>query len=458
MDGLLREVQRGAWDGLIPTELSMDSSEVTSLQRPLPLYLLLPRMGYLPCVAEAISHHFGEVAPEVQRTLWLEETRSGEPLRWHIPTGVLFDLIAGSEGAGGAEEKRGRGWSTASEGGGATYDGGESISLRLGPERSDLLPWRITVHFQGCPRRQVFPLENEADIRRHYTNALKQALYLESGSSRAGMTLAKGNQDRLWQALKTNDEKMFHEMDLFLDGDRGGIRLVPVRLLAGGAPPSQLPIPSKRPDGTPFTLRDCLSWFCPDVRWGHREEGGVARTEEEVQRQKKHQPQQQQLEERRGGGGGVGVGEGETAPAASAVGGEQTPAAAAGGDGEEPSARESSTAAAVDLNVDGGAERKGGGGGGGMEGPGGVGGAGRTERLAEDRAARNRGPPVPAGVVGIGGGGGGGGGGFTARREATLPTVSVQGVGVPLDAPIIQLWGALRHPDHFLYVVVRKRG
>lgn len=46
------------------------------------LQLLLPRMGYLPCVAEAISHHFGEVAPEVQRTLWLEETRSGEPLRW----------------------------------------------------------------------------------------------------------------------------------------------------------------------------------------------------------------------------------------------------------------------------------------------------------------------------------------------------------------------------------------
>lgn len=44
--------------------------------------LLLPRMGFLPCVAEAVSHHFGEAAPEAQRSLWLEEACSGEPLRW----------------------------------------------------------------------------------------------------------------------------------------------------------------------------------------------------------------------------------------------------------------------------------------------------------------------------------------------------------------------------------------
>ncbi|CAN0207076.1 unnamed protein product, partial [Hapterophycus canaliculatus] len=36
--------------------------------------------------------------------------------------------------------------------------------------------------------------------------------------------------------------------------------------------------------------------------------------------------------------------------------------------------------------------------------------------------------------------------------------VLVQGVEAPLDASVIQLWGALRHPDHFLYVIVRKRG
>lgn len=39
MDALLQDVREEAWGGMIPTELSMDSSEVTSLQRPLPLYV-----------------------------------------------------------------------------------------------------------------------------------------------------------------------------------------------------------------------------------------------------------------------------------------------------------------------------------------------------------------------------------------------------------------------------------
>lgn len=52
---------------------------------------------------------------------------------------------------------------------------------------------------------KVFALENEADIRRHYTNGLKQALYLQLGSSRAGMTLAKDKQTRLWRALKASE-------------------------------------------------------------------------------------------------------------------------------------------------------------------------------------------------------------------------------------------------------------
>ncbi|CAM9943444.1 unnamed protein product [Scytosiphon promiscuus] len=381
MDGLLHEVRQEAWGGLIPAELSMDSSEVTSLQRPLPLYLLLPRMGFLPCVADVISHHFGEVAPDAQRTLWLEDARSGEPLRWHIPVGVLFDLIAGAEGeqpggfgGGGVKEPR-------------LGEGAASSSSFGGP---DLLPWRITVHFQGCPRRQVFPLEKEADIRRHYTNALKQALFLQSGSSRAGMTLAKENQNRLWQALKTNDAKVFHEMDGFLGGAGGAIRLVPVRVLTGGAPPSQLPIPAKRRDGTPFTLRDSLSWFCPDLPWLEVHPSGSD----------------------------------SAFPASGGSGGEEKTGSAAGRERGD----------AVGLQDMGSGDLSSGVGG---PGDGTLYGLGGQERGAIATAE---------------------GGGGVERRVAALPWVLVQGVEVPLDAPVIQLWGALRHPDHFLYVVVRKRG
>lgn len=39
MGCLLQGVREEAWYGLIPAEFSMDSSEVTSLQRPLPLFV-----------------------------------------------------------------------------------------------------------------------------------------------------------------------------------------------------------------------------------------------------------------------------------------------------------------------------------------------------------------------------------------------------------------------------------
>lgn len=39
MEALLSSVHEEAWDGFIPIEFSMDVSEVTSLQRPLPLYV-----------------------------------------------------------------------------------------------------------------------------------------------------------------------------------------------------------------------------------------------------------------------------------------------------------------------------------------------------------------------------------------------------------------------------------
>lgn len=42
------------------------------------------------------------------------------------------------------------------------------------------------------------------------------------------------------------------------------------------------------------------------------------------------------------------------------------------------------------------------------------------------------------------------------EASVPLPRVLVQGIEPPLDASIAQLWASLRHPDHFLYVVLRK--
>jgi autophagy-related protein 5 len=53
---------------------------------------MAPRLGYLPLLASKIEPHFRAALPPGTDTIWFEY--QGLPLKWHIPTGVLFDLLA----------------------------------------------------------------------------------------------------------------------------------------------------------------------------------------------------------------------------------------------------------------------------------------------------------------------------------------------------------------------------
>lgn len=59
----------------------------------------------------------------------------------HLPTGVLFDLLAG--------QRDDTGWVAGSRSDRHDMSGEKGLRSR------SVLPWRITVHFQGCPQRQV---------------------------------------------------------------------------------------------------------------------------------------------------------------------------------------------------------------------------------------------------------------------------------------------------------------
>ena len=140
--------------------------------------------------------------------------------------------------------------------------------------------------------------------------------------------------------------------------------------------------------GEAFTLRDCLSWCCPSLRW--RASRGTARERAPITEGDARDPATSDVTQDRGSAklGTPLRGKGEDRGQAGYLG------AAAGSDG-----------------------------------------AGEGAEPLEMVTVKGSGSDV----------------------EAMLPLVLVQGVEVPLDAPVAQLWGALRHPDHFLYVVVRKR-
>jgi hypothetical protein len=108
---------------------------ITEKKSPLPYYCLLPRCSYLPLVIDDIKAHFQSTVPSTS-DIWFEV--NGEPLRWHLFIGILFDLH------------------------------GNQFTL----------PWPIVVHFQNFPTNILRCESNEA-IKNFYFQSLKEGLVIK---------------------------------------------------------------------------------------------------------------------------------------------------------------------------------------------------------------------------------------------------------------------------------------
>ncbi|TYJ10088.1 hypothetical protein E1A91_A11G183900v1 [Gossypium mustelinum] len=85
------EAPKYVWEGAIPLQIPLHESQVTTLPPPPPALILAPRIGYLPLLAPLIKPYFSSTLPPGVDTIWFDY--NGLPLRWYIPTGVLFDLL-----------------------------------------------------------------------------------------------------------------------------------------------------------------------------------------------------------------------------------------------------------------------------------------------------------------------------------------------------------------------------
>lgn len=126
------EAQKFVWKGAIPLQIHLHESEVTTVPPPPPALILAPRIGYLPLLVPQIKPFFTSTLPPGVDTVWFEY--KGLPLKWHIPTGVLFDLLCAE------------------------------------PER----PWNLTVHFRGYPENILTPCEGEDSVKWSFINSLKE--------------------------------------------------------------------------------------------------------------------------------------------------------------------------------------------------------------------------------------------------------------------------------------------
>ncbi|XP_057850439.2 autophagy protein 5 isoform X2 [Cryptomeria japonica] len=157
------EARSKVWEGSIPIQLHLHHSQVTTLPPPPPLMVLGPRNGYLPLLVPLIKPHFQSSLPPGTDTVWFDY--KGLPLKWYIPTGVLFDLLCAE------------------------------------PER----PWNITVHFRGYPSDILSPCEGEDNLKWNFINSLKEASYIINGSIKNVMNMPQSEQMELWRCVVKGD-------------------------------------------------------------------------------------------------------------------------------------------------------------------------------------------------------------------------------------------------------------
>ncbi|XP_070493639.1 autophagy protein 5 [Chironomus tepperi] len=127
-----REVLKEVWDGKIPSKFIVDSEDIEVDA----FFVLLPRVSYLSLTIEKIKKHFQRYI-EKEDEIWF--SFNSIPLKFHIPIGVLYDLI-GSE---------------------------------------HVLPWQINVHFNKFPEECLFKFPNKDVIESFFMNCLKEADFLK---------------------------------------------------------------------------------------------------------------------------------------------------------------------------------------------------------------------------------------------------------------------------------------
>ena len=221
---------------------------------------------------------------------WFEDENSGLALRWHLFAGTLFDLSSKRN----SNKYKGIG-----------SDNGSDNS-----NTNTALPWKLRVHFTSYPTNQILPFNSSGTsssssgggggdvmptIRKYYMNSLKQALFLQHGSTQVAMNISKADHRKLWDAVASSNFHLYGEINVELQADvrqnagndgsssadgtgDDGLRNIPVRVLVDSKPAVQRLCPPFREedevansDGdsaksrVAVTLGDALLLFCPNL-------------------------------------------------------------------------------------------------------------------------------------------------------------------------------------------------
>ena len=220
-----REIRRACWNGSVPVCFRLSVKDTAAgAEAPMPLYVMVPRLSYFPMIFDRVKSHFLGVVPTALDEIWLESA-AGEPLRWHLAVGVLFDLCSGGA-----------------------------------------VPWQVTVHFSSFPEDRLVRLSGLEAVKQQFMSNLKEANFLKHGDGSKVMSLSRSDQDSLWLSIglasDAAPQQFWEAADKLLPSEPSQLRSLAFRVFCGGqAAPKQLPLRPLNEDGSPRTLGQALAAF-----------------------------------------------------------------------------------------------------------------------------------------------------------------------------------------------------
>lgn len=215
-----REILREVWDGRIPVCFRLAVDEITRINRPDPCYLMVPRTTYFPLVTDNIYKEHADEHSE----MWLDY--NGQPLKWHYPVGVLFDLYG----------------------------------------LDALLPWNLTVHFKNFPQDDLLHCTNRAAVESHFMSMVKEADALKHRGQVIN-SMQKKDHGQLWLGLQNDKFDQFWAVNkkLMDIGNEDGFKSIPFRIYMVDQMWVQCLVRPTKSNGEPTVLEDLLSTAVPEL-------------------------------------------------------------------------------------------------------------------------------------------------------------------------------------------------
>ncbi|KAH3738125.1 autophagy protein 5-like [Dreissena polymorpha] len=220
-----RAILREIWEGRIPVCFTLSKDEVET-EKPEPVFIMVARQTYFPLVTERVSKYLaGYVDKEKCGEMWLDY--DGQPLKWHYPVGVLYDLY-GNMGTG--------------------------------------LPWKLTVHFQNFPEDELLRCTNRDVVESHFMSVVKEADWLKHrGNVINGMQ--KRDHKNMWMGLVNDKFDQFWPINkkLMETSEEEGFKHIPFRIYQVDLPVIQKLFRPVAEDGQQHCLEDLLKFALPDL-------------------------------------------------------------------------------------------------------------------------------------------------------------------------------------------------